>query len=525
MPAASPVTSACATLPTVAGTTSSRIVVRRRRRPRRSRRRSWAARRPRPSLSGLTSVVIGSTRGAARPWPARAGRAIAASTSGCGDVVRLDDDLGRRGPARELGLDAVVGLHDRQVVRQRVEPRELGVHAERRDGQRDQRGRPTAPAASFGRRMTRVTSAPHDARLAAAADAAEARDAALLDACRPARTSTAGRTVSDPIMPAATTRIVPVPNEANVGVAGQVHAGHRDHHGEAGDQHGATRCRGGDLERLARRAALGALLALTAQVEHRVVDADGQADQQQHRGDRRRSPGATWLTRPTQAERAGHGGQRQQRAGCSAATSAPKATTRISSVIGSDSVSARLKSSSYDFEIALLGAGVAELLDDGTPGGPSARRRPRRASRRRGRSACSSSPSILNSTSADLPSGASWPALPRSSGERDVAHVLGALQARGHVVDRRPGTPGRPHVAPSLVWTSTCSSAVFGNASLDRAVGAAGLADALLVGVGQRVGADRGAQHERDEHECRAIRRWPSCGCARSSVPARAAMF
>jgi hypothetical protein len=39
----------------------------------------------------------------------------------------------------------------------------------------------------------------------------------------------------------------------------------------------------GDLDRLSRRAAPGPLLALAAQVEHRVVDPDGQADQQQHR--------------------------------------------------------------------------------------------------------------------------------------------------------------------------------------------------------------------------------------------------
>ena len=63
-------------------------------------------------------------------------------------------------------------------------------------------------------------------------------------------------------------------------VAADEHAGHRDHHGEAGDQHGAAGGRGGGLERGRVAAPGGALLALAAQVEERVVDADRQPDQQ-----------------------------------------------------------------------------------------------------------------------------------------------------------------------------------------------------------------------------------------------------
>ena len=66
-------------------------------------------------------------------------------------------------------------------------------------------------------------------------------------------------------------------------VAGEEHAGHRGDHGEAGDQHRATRGGGGDVERGLGRAALVLLLHHATQVEHRVVDADGQADQ--HRDD------------------------------------------------------------------------------------------------------------------------------------------------------------------------------------------------------------------------------------------------
>jgi hypothetical protein len=62
-------------------------------------------------------------------------------------------------------------------------------------------------------------------------------------------------------------------------VAGEEHAGHGRHDGDAGDQHRATRGGGGDVERVRGRAALVALLHHPAQVEHRVVDADGEADQ------------------------------------------------------------------------------------------------------------------------------------------------------------------------------------------------------------------------------------------------------
>ena len=65
-------------------------------------------------------------------------------------------------------------------------------------------------------------------------------------------------------------------------VAGEVHAGHGGHHGEAGDQHGAARRRGGGGQRGLGITAGPALLALAADVEERVVDADGQADEHDH---------------------------------------------------------------------------------------------------------------------------------------------------------------------------------------------------------------------------------------------------
>ncbi len=54
------------------------------------------------------------------------------------DVVRLDrDDRGER-PTREGGLHPVVGLHDRQVLRERRRARELRVQEERREREKQQ---------------------------------------------------------------------------------------------------------------------------------------------------------------------------------------------------------------------------------------------------------------------------------------------------------------------------------------------------------------------------------------------------
>ena len=69
-------------------------------------------------------------------------------------------------------------------------------------------------------------------------------------------------------------------------MADHPHPRHRDHHGQAGDQHGSTRGRGGDLEGLFVAASSGALVTLAADVEHRVIDTDGEPDEQDDRADR-----------------------------------------------------------------------------------------------------------------------------------------------------------------------------------------------------------------------------------------------
>ena len=104
---------------------------------------------------------------------------------------------------------------------------------------------------------------------------------------------------------------MPTPKEVNTGAAGEEHAGHRDHHGEARDQHGAAGGRGGRLERRLGARAGVALLHLAPQVEHAVVDADREADEQHDGGDRlveRDDLG----DRAEQPDRAHHRGQREQ---------------------------------------------------------------------------------------------------------------------------------------------------------------------------------------------------------------------
>jgi hypothetical protein len=68
--------------------------------------------------------------------------------------------------------------------------------------------------------------------------------------------------------------------------ARQVEARHRDHHRDARDEHGTPRGRRGGLERRLRALAAGPLLPFAPQVEHRVVDPDGEADQENDRGNR-----------------------------------------------------------------------------------------------------------------------------------------------------------------------------------------------------------------------------------------------
>ena len=82
-------------------------------------------------------------------------------TSGARDVVGLDDDDRRQRAAGERGLDAVVGLHDRQAARQARDARVDRVHAERRDREQRRARRAAATTETTGRASTRSRIAPH----------------------------------------------------------------------------------------------------------------------------------------------------------------------------------------------------------------------------------------------------------------------------------------------------------------------------------------------------------------------------
>ena len=74
-----------------------------------------------------------------------------------------------------------------------------------------------------------------------------------------------------------------VPEGCECRIARQEQPGHRNHDGEPGDEHRPSGGCGGNLEGVLRASAGRTLLALSAQIEERVVHADGEPDQQHDR--------------------------------------------------------------------------------------------------------------------------------------------------------------------------------------------------------------------------------------------------
>ena len=94
-------------------------------------------------------------------------------------------------------------------------------------------------------------------------------------------------------------------------VADQEQPGHRADHGRAGHQDRVARGLGRDLDGVAGGVALGPLLALALEVEQRVVDADGHADQHDHAG--HGGVGVDQVRdRSQDADRGGHAGAGEQ---------------------------------------------------------------------------------------------------------------------------------------------------------------------------------------------------------------------
>ena len=114
-------------------------------------------------------------------------------------------------------------------------------------------------------------------------------------------------------------------------VAREQHAGHRDDHGDAGDQHRTAGGGRGGFDRGPLASPGPPLVTLAAEVEERVVDTDGEPDQQDDLVDRIASIGTIWLgseTRPSVANTA----VSPTRTGTSAATAEPSTSSRITSV-------------------------------------------------------------------------------------------------------------------------------------------------------------------------------------------------
>ena len=176
----------------------------------------------------------------------------------------------------------------------------------------------------------------------------------------PSSDSSAGSTVTEPNIAMATTIIVATPIALKSPMPVKSMPGHRHDHRDAGDQDRPPRGGRGDPQRGLRVVARRPLLALAAQVEQAVVDADGQAHQQHHRvggvahrhrvADQRHHTGGGDEGRHRQHHRQQRGDQRAER------------DQQDASATGTAEYSAVLKSLPKA-SLSALPAGVAELLD------------------------------------------------------------------------------------------------------------------------------------------------------------------
>ena len=199
-----------------------------------------------------------------------------------GDIGAGHDHLGRSGRLREGALDVVGGLHDGQVLRG-VDGRLPQPHAERRGGQGEQRdGRDAAPDRrvpdhAADQRGPQLRWAGRGAPAAEEGDLAPIGSGAQPGQQRGQHGERAGDRDADH-------RDRAQCDAGELADAGQEQARHSDHHGDARHQDRAAGGAGGDPQRFGEGRAPGAFLALAAQVEQRVVDADCHPDDQHDLG-------------------------------------------------------------------------------------------------------------------------------------------------------------------------------------------------------------------------------------------------
>ena len=257
----------------------------------------------------FVSTVIGPR---ARPVASAASlsRPIASADGRRVDVRRLDDDVGRQCRARERLLHAVVGLHHVERLGEGVRAGSRHPQLEGGGGERQQQsardhGGEQRPA------QDAIDDRSPDAALAVvAAQPADERNVQPVDAVaelREQRRENGQR--ADHCERDDDHRRVPEGGEG--GVAGQEQAGHRHHHRQAGDEHRAAGGGSCGLERGALAPPGGPFLSFAPEVEHRVVDADREPDQQ-HDGERLGCKREQVTGQGRQPERREHGRERQQ---------------------------------------------------------------------------------------------------------------------------------------------------------------------------------------------------------------------
>ena len=355
---------------------------------------------------------------------------------GARDVLGLDDGERGQRAAGERGLDALVGLHDRQVVRQAGGARVERLHVQRRGGEHEQdRGR-RATTATTGRSSALSMTQP------------QTRDSPWLrwrrrpmNGTRPFSTlspsleMTAGRTVTLPSIATATTSIVPTAKEVKTALPARNMPAIAIITVRPETSTALPDVAAANSSAASRGASRVSLLHLAAQVEHRVVDADREADQEDHgvRGLLHRDDLAD---RADQAERADHGRDRQQQRDAGG----DQRAERDDQDEQRDREAEELRALEVVVERGaerLVGGGVAELLDPQV----GVRLLRRRGGRQRGVDDLvvrSSSSGMLNVTSAERPSLEIWPSLPLASGDSTSWTCLAFSSLGDDVVDRRP---------------------------------------------------------------------------------------
>ena len=244
-------------------------------------------------------------------------------------------------------------------VREASRARGDELHLDRRGGDREQHaGREDgrdAPAAAGRGRGSRSRRARRRA-----AGAGRRNGMRPFSTLSPSAASSAGRTVSEPRTAMATTIIVPIAKPHERLVAGEEHAGHRGHDGEAGDEHRAAGGGGCGLE--------GGLRATCRRaVPHARASRRTASSRRRRRGrsagSRRRCccrPGTTGSAAPIRPIVA-NTEVRPSSSGMPAATSAPKAKSRISSVTGRESSPAFCEVLAEDVVDLLVDRRVADL--------------------------------------------------------------------------------------------------------------------------------------------------------------------